>query len=287
MSLVDANEVLRVSQELVSPPEIYTRLQELLADPDWTPEEVAHVIEHDPGLSGRLLKLVNSPLYGLTTRVISIPHAISLVGIRDLRDLVLGTSVMKSFRDLPEDLFSVSAFWHTSLRNAVMARSLAQHHPAPEKLEAVFVAGLLADVGQLVLFRVLPEPSRKALLQAGREAEGLLAAERQIIGCDHAEVGARLMQEWGLPEVLWHVAEGKAGRRPADEYANQADLVRLAARINRLLYGPDAENDGRDAQRIEQLDEWQRLGLPSSVLGDTLIDAEPRFEAAVSAMLGG
>ncbi len=284
MTTIQAREILRVSSELVSPPEVFTRLRTLLDDPDWTPEAVGRVIENDPALSARLLRVVNSPLYGLAQPVDSIPRGIGLVGADELGRLALATSVMRAFHGIPDSLFNVSRFWQESLRDAVLAKVIADAHPHRRRLEPAFLAALLAGIGQLVLFRVVPELARSALERAEHRDEPLAAAEEAVVGCNHDEVGLQLMRDWRLPVALVQPVAARAGEAVEADHAPLVEVVELAAKINETVYlGTEEVADPLAA--IQVLPHWERLGLDAGSLGDLLLDAESRFDAAVGAML--
>ena len=138
------------------------RAIDLINDPDASAAEIGDVISEDPALTARLLKIVNSAFYGFPSRIETVSRAITIVGTLELLDLILAASVVKAFSGIPSELVDMDQFWEHSLYTGVTARVLAGRHRAPDT-ERYFVAGLLHDIGALVLYRQLPRQSRAAL----------------------------------------------------------------------------------------------------------------------------
>ncbi|MDO8826025.1 HDOD domain-containing protein [Methylophaga sp.] len=189
------------SLNLVSSTETYAQLDALICDPDSSIEDMAVVINTDPALVSRLLKIVNSSFYGLPSKIDTISRAITIVGVRELRALVLATSVINSFRGIPSSLVNMDKFWRHSLACAIAARLIAEETKQPEP-EQFFIAGLLHNIGSLVLYQSLPEMALEAMRSASDSSESLYEAETRIIGFHHGEVGAVLIENWGLPDKL-------------------------------------------------------------------------------------
>jgi len=186
---------------LVSPPDICMRIFELLQSPDSSARDVGDVIMRDANLTARLLKIVNSPFYNFPRRIDTVSRAIAVVGTRDLYNLVVAVSAVRTFSNLATDLVSMDTFWRHSLFTALAARDLAQHcqvlHP-----ERLFVAGMLHDLGSLVLYHRLPELSRDLLLVAGGDEGRLYEAELDGLGFGHPELGGLLLELWNIPDSL-------------------------------------------------------------------------------------
>ena len=151
-------------------------------------------------LASKLLKLVNSPFYGLSSRVDSIERAVALVGARELSTLALGITTINFFKDIPSELVDMRSFWRHSLSCAVFCKLLADFAKLPR--ERMFIAGLLHDAGRLLLFKDLPYASVQAMIHARSNMLPLPEAERDIFGFTHAQVGERLLTEWKFPEAI-------------------------------------------------------------------------------------
>ena len=186
--------------KLTTLPDVFVRITEILNDPMSTAHEAAEAIGRDTGLSAVLLRLVNSAFYGFPVKVDTLSRAVTIVGSRQLTTLALGLSVLSLFKEVPGGLVDMRSFWKHSIGCGVIAATLAG--PDGLEVERLFVAGLLHDVGRLVLYRCLPR--HMAHILAGARAEGRLLreAERRSLGYDHAVLGAMLLKRWRFPENL-------------------------------------------------------------------------------------
>ncbi len=182
-------------------PSIYYELVAAAEDLDVAISEIVKVILKDQGVASRLLRLANSAFYGYPAQIGTIDEAIQLIGVIQIRDLVLATSVIKAFAGLPERLVCVPSFWEHSIACGVASALLAEERrdPFPER---VFVGGLLHDVGRLIMYLQAPEESFQILQRCEREGELSWRVERSVLGFDHAMLGAELLSYWRLPSSL-------------------------------------------------------------------------------------
>jgi HD-like signal output (HDOD) protein/GGDEF domain-containing protein len=185
---------------LYSLPAVAIKVLELTADPTLDTQALKECIENDPALSVRILRVVNSSLFGLSREVCDLQHALTLLGTKPLKLLVLGFS-------LPSQLFTgigsaaLGYYWRHALTKAVAAREICQtlwQQPGDE----AFLAGLLQDLGVLVLIKELGKPYARFLDRLLSQGGELAAMEVQAMGFDHVQLSARLLVEWGLPSVL-------------------------------------------------------------------------------------
>lgn len=244
---------------LVSLPEVATRILQVADDPASTAEDVGRVILQDAALVARLLRAANSPALGMRGQVDTVSRAVVVLGVRQVRDLALGLCATRSFAGIPTALMDVDAFWHHSLLAALCARQLAQRVPRL-RAESVFVAGLLHDVGQLLLCRARPQQEQAALLMTV-DAPGepdLHACEREVLGYDHADVGAALAQLWGLPV---HLVECIGfHHRPQDAVAAPLEVSVVHVANSLAVLAEVGSSDWLDAPPVHSL-AWQRTGL--------------------------
>jgi HD-like signal output (HDOD) protein len=200
-SPLDPRELVAGVGRLGSPPAIYSSLVAVLEHPGRGASDIAAVISEDPALSARLLRLVNSSFFAFPRHVDSIQLAVTMAGTAQIRDLVLATSVVALFGEIPGSELDMDRFWQHALACGVGARVLSSMH-GEANVEASFLAGLLHDVGRLVLLQELPEAMREAMALAREEGLELQDAERRILGCDHAQVGQALVERWNLGALL-------------------------------------------------------------------------------------
>ncbi|MBT4519434.1 MAG: HDOD domain-containing protein [Halieaceae bacterium] len=217
--------------ELTSFPDVAFRINDLLTDENSDISDIGEVVETDPALTSALLRLSNSALYNLGSKVSTIDRAIAVVGMREVRSLAFGISATTTFKNIPFHLISVENFWKHSLYCAAAAQATVRIGRI-RTAESMFTAGLLHDIGQPVLFSQQPELSKEALELSLYQNDGLTphVSEREVFGFDHCAVGAALARKWNFPQALidciaYHNMPYSDG--PASE-ANHVLIVHIA-----------------------------------------------------------
>src|SRR5262245_54969414 len=186
--------------QLYSLPRVAVEVLELTAQPQVDVRRLKQVIETDPALTARLLRVVNSSLYGLSREVADLTQALALLGTKPLKLLVLGFSLQDAmFAGAPGDL--LERFWQHTLTRAVAAREIS-HRFCQASGDEPFIAGLLRDLGQLVMVRELGTTYIDLWRHAAEEGSSLAALERQALGFDHTQLTARLLERWKMPAAL-------------------------------------------------------------------------------------
>lgn len=225
--LPTADSLVSSVSTLVSPPDICIKMTELLQSPDCSVQDLGEVVLRDPNLTARLLRLVNSAAVGLRVKVDTVSRAITMIGTRELYNMVLSISAVRTFKNLPSPLVNMDIFWRHSIYTGLLARLLAKRcgvlHP-----ERLFIGGLLHDVGSLVLYRTLPEVSTELLLTAQGDELTLSHAEADVLGFTHAELGARLLAAWRLPTTLVEAVGHHHDPAGATEAPLEAAIVHIA-----------------------------------------------------------
>ena len=273
-SPISIGELLAGNVQLASPPELFLKLNGILDDPTKNMLDASRVIEHDPGLSARLLRIVNSAFYGFPSKIISITQAVSIIGIQELRDLVLATLVVERFSSLTSGLMTMRQFWMLSVRCALIARYLAARHPESKRLHAAFICGLLHEIGRLVVYHRIPELSRAALLRAKSDGLAEHEAEREVMGFDHYQVGAELTRRWRLPEVIVVTIEHHDTPEAAAEFDQDALLVVLASELSTLDW---SDQQLLDSRLPKDAPIWGRISMEREVLDEVLPAADTAF----------
>ncbi len=193
-------DLVKHETSLSSFPDIYVRIKEVLDAPSSSAEDIAGVVSMDPGMSTKLLQLVNSPIFGFAAKIDSIPHAVSLAGTKEISTLALGISAINFFKNIPPELIDMKTFWRHSISCAVFAKLLATEMGLPS--DRFFTAGLLHDAGRLIMYKNMPYASVQSLLYARANMVPLVDAEKEVLGFDHAEVADSLLGQWDFPEDL-------------------------------------------------------------------------------------
>lgn len=197
--ICDINDL--IESHVTSLPTIYFKLDKALKNVDTDTDEIGKIVESDTGLAARLLKIANSPLWGLSQKIESIRHALTIVGREELKLLALSTVVRDSFRNISKDLIDLNSFWHNSVACGVISREIGRLNNCPN-LERYFMAGMLHNIGSLVIFNKTPKTSIEILSECEQQNETLFVIENQILGYNHCDVGAGLLKLWGIPSPL-------------------------------------------------------------------------------------
>ena len=180
---------------------VVTRVMELVNNPRTSASQIAEVLKRDQVLTAKVLRLVNSSFYNLSTEITDVSRALGFLGFNTISVLVLGTSVFSSFEMRASPYFNVLEFWKHSLATAIAGELLARKvkHPRPEDC---FTCGLLHDVGKIALFKVSPDDLKAVVEKASSENKSFLQAETELGLPGHPILGERLAERWQLPVLI-------------------------------------------------------------------------------------
>lgn len=278
-----ASELAAGVATLASLPTICMRLDEAVNDPLSSNRDVARVIGEDPGLTARLLQLANSSFYGFPSSIDTITRAVTVIGPHQLRDLALATTVVDMFDGIDASLISMEAFWRHSVSCAVAARILATCR-REHNVEQYFIAGLLHDVGRLVMVSQMPSVYRELVDESRHKGELMYRLERRVLGFDHADVGAALLARWRLPpSLIGTVAHHHQPAAADDVVKTAAAVVHVSDVITHAL-----EIGGSQGHLVPPLDDrsWQQLRIPEHNLPWILKQLEGQYEDAMVMIFG-
>jgi HD-like signal output (HDOD) protein len=202
---LELKKILSMAQ-LPGLPQSAIRLLELSQDPTNGPAEFASPIEVDPGLTGQVLRFVNSSYFGFAREISSVKMAITLVGIRTIKNFALWSAVFSLMANPKCGPFDLKSLWQDSLRRALLARALAKILGMKEAEDA-FAAALLQDMAVPVLAKESPQVYVKLLESRKQGQIRLSSLENQIFGWNHAQAGGMMARHWNLPEDFAHLIE--------------------------------------------------------------------------------
>ena len=192
---------------LPSLPSLYFDIMKQLGSPETTLDVVGATIAQDPGMTAKILQLVNSAFFGLRRRITDPTEAVLQLGLDTIKSLVLGLHIFSEFEQHQAGPLAPEEIWRHSLATGATARRIATlERQESVVVEESFTAGLLHDIGRLVLVVNLPDQYRAALAVAERDGIPLIEAERAAFGACHPEIGAYLLGLWGLPISLVEAA---------------------------------------------------------------------------------
>ncbi|WP_461833493.1 HDOD domain-containing protein [Desulfothermus sp.] len=247
-------DIVKHELSLASFPDVYFRLKKVLENPSSSAKDIAEVVSSDVALTTKLLKLVNSPLFGLTQKVDSVERAVSLVGEEELSNLVLGISAIRYFKDIPPELMDMQTFWKHSLSCAIFAKIIASNYRDVND-EVLFTAGLLHDVGKLILFKNMPYSSVETLVFARENMVPMMEAEEYVLGFTHTDISKLLMNSWQFPNTINDIVSNH--HNPAEaSFETGAAIVQLADNLANAVgisYGNTFVVPGMDENVFDKL----------------------------------
>jgi len=230
------DDLVRQVRDLPALPTSVTRVMQLTNDPKAGLSDVAHALAADQGLAARVLKLANSAYYGSSRRIGTVSEAVVILGMRTTRNLTLATSCQDMLeREVSGYFLPRGALWRHSLACAAAAQNLARRAHFRGTEEA-FVAGLLHDIGKVIMSAYLKAEFAQVLTRVAKGEMTFSDAEREALGFDHAEVGARLLERWNLPGALvtavrYHHVPSQTPESPLAALVHIADTICLTLGI--------------------------------------------------------
>lgn len=267
----NASELVTDISGLVTLPEVYLHINRIVEDPNCSASDIARAVSKDPSFTVRLLQIANSALYHFSSSVDTVEKAVILIGTSQIRNLALSMSAVRSFAGLPNELVSMENFWKHSLLCALAAKHLAREMRRCDP-DSLFTAGLLHDIGELVIFNRLPEQAKESLVMVLDSMEELEVneAERQVIGLDHAEVGGELARKWNLPPLIEECIACHHDIEKATRYPREVALIHIANVVAQM-----AELDSMDPFNVPPIAPraWEITGLTEDAM-------EPAMRAA-------
>lgn len=239
------------SLDIDSLPTLPIIVQQLMAemnDPSSSIKDIAELIERDQSMSSKILKLVNSAFYGFSKRIGTISHATSILGFETVKSLVLGVSVMDTFK-IRE--FNLLAFWEHSIQTASLSAFIAEKLRYPKKDEA-FTVGLIHDVGKLIFMIQSPDIYRKIQTEYLQIGTPLLQLERRYLKMDHAFAGAQVARLWNFPQAYIQAIDGHHNRSSLTDQPVSLRQVLFISNLLCHLYAGDRD-EALDIKIFQQL----------------------------------
>lgn len=254
-------------------PIIYTKLTNLLQSPNATAKMISDVISDDQAIAVRVLNLVNSAFYSLPQKIGNLKHAIVILGLNQIRNLVLVTSTIKMFKEIKSDSsFDMQKFWEHSIGCAVAARVLAEtaYLKSPDD---VFTGGLLHDIGKLVHAIYLKEDFAAVIDDVRESGLPMIEVEKRIFGCDHTYTGRELAIKWNLSQgTIDMIRHHHLSDNPA-ELTKEISAVHIG---NTLCIALGLGSGGEKKVPVAQMKAWEILDIEINNL-ETIIERIDRL----------
>jgi putative nucleotidyltransferase with HDIG domain len=265
--------------DLPSPPAVVMELLSSIDEPDADIALLAKKVATDQALTAKTLRLANSSLYGLSVKVTTIQQAITYLGFHTTRKLITTAALTGCFPSRQCAGFDDKAFWRHAIATAACARVLARHLRINQDI--AFTAGLLHDVGRLVLVTLHPE--RYAAVIAHHDAHGvtLLDAEREVMAVDHVMAGIALARQWGFSDTMRQAI----AFHHAPETAGAGFLATIVHVANAVVHALDLAGDEQEMVPPLSTVAWTALGLPEGEWLQVFRETELQFEEIATILM--
>lgn len=261
---------------LVTPPDVCLKINELVGDESTSIDQIAFVVSRDPSLTAKVLRLANSPYYGLAARVDTVSRAVMVLGMGEIQKLVLAICAVESFSKLSSSLTNMNSFWRHAIYTGLVAQTLARRarilHP-----ERLFVAGTLHDIGSLLINQRFPETAERTIRLANGDEDELPEQELASLGFDHAYLGGLMLESWQLPAALVDAVRSHHAPHRACVAPIESAIVKIADTI------ANYSGTGSYSERVSSVDMYdasllQQFGVTVTCSNDELMDeVDPQF----------
>ncbi|VAX00053.1 Predicted signal transduction protein [hydrothermal vent metagenome] len=266
--------------ELFSLPDTIIQLKSLMDDPNSTIEQISNLIMQDGALTVKLLKIVNSSYYNFSKPIDTITQAINIVGIRELSKFVFAAKMINHFNQSAIALVTANDFWRHNLACATAA-SVISTELKIKKTEQIYIAGLIHDIGKLVLFNSQPKLCEALITKMlSREIQGD-DLEFRIIGYTHDDVSAALLKKWNFPEMLITTTQFHHQPQDATSYTTEVAIIHIANTIANLIEKPISFDDTQSIHHSA----WEVLNIEPHALIELTHLSELQYQQTASIII--
>lgn len=272
----DIGTLLDHIQKLPSLPNVVMEIMKSIDNEKVDVTLLAEKIANDPAIVARVLRVANSPFFGLSQQIDSISRAIVVLGFNSLRGLVTGAAIINVF-SYSEKNIDWQEFWRHSIGVAVCAKVLAKHTGLNQ--ETAFTAGLLHDIGRLVMGIYFPSLLAQVLQFEDSYAIESLQTERDELGFDHAALGGEVAKRWHFPPSIQQAIRIHHTETRAEEKKSLSEVVHIADLFARTLNGGCLEKEGTERLAIKA---WEWLGLENEKLEILAGEAQQLYDGAIT-----
>ncbi len=215
-------------ENIATLPHVATEILSILRNQNASMKQIAEIIEKDPSITAKILKISNSPLWGFTGRIDNLHRALVLLGLKQVSNIVIAVSMYTTFNKLkPNPEFDREKFWLHSIGTSQIARSLAQKLGLNFHGEE-FVASLIHDIGKIILDQFFTETFVQILQESHEQKKPSLELEKQHLGLTHAQIGAMLLEQWQFPQSIIRAVGFHHNPVAVDSNKDMVATIRLA-----------------------------------------------------------
>lgn len=279
---LDAERIITKVLKVAALPAVAMKFSEAIKNPATSNNDLEKIVAEDSALSAKVLMIANSALFNFPSKIDTISKAITIVGHKQLSEIILSCSIVAMFKGIPQNVIDMDHFWRHSIAVATASRILAAYRHE-QNIEKFFTAGLLHDIGKLILFVEAPKYAYAVISKCEETKELMHKVEKKVIGFDHAKLGSMLLKKWKLPEEVassvcyHHMPSIAAGDSLGASIIHVADIM-----VHALKLGASGE------EFVPTLNEkaWLSLELDVEVLDLAVEQLHVQHSEAVKFILG-
>ncbi len=253
--MTTVNDFFDEKVQLPSPPAIALKILQAVRQEENSFQDIAAIIKSDPSLTVRVLKIANSSLYGLSNPVTSLAQATGLIGTEALKNIALSFVIVQEFQEQRQGSFNLELFWRRAVTAAVAADVVADAVGHVD--HDLFIAGLLQDIGILVLFLSIPDDYTAVLDTKRVNNTSLCSVEKKQFSCDHTTIGALLLESWNIPKSIIEPIRFHHSHKDASEaFKKSALILEIADKIAAIYHGLHSNSKAMEIRSMLEK-EWQ------------------------------
>ena len=279
---LDAERIVTNVLKVAALPAVALKFSEAIKDPLTSNNDLENIVSEDSALAAKVLMIANSALYNFPSKIDTISKAITIIGHKQISEIILSCSIVAMFKDIPQDVIDMDMFWRHSIAVATASRILATSRHE-QNVEKYFTAGLLHDIGKLILYVEAPKYMAEILSKSTESNDLMHKVEKEILGFDHAKIGAMLLKKWKLPDEIvanvyyHHMPTIASGNIVGPSIVHIADIISHA-----LQFGTTGE------KFVPTLNgkAWDALDLDVEILSPVIEQLNVQHAEAVKFILG-
>jgi len=279
---LDAERIVTNVLKVAALPAVALKFSEAIKNPLTSNNDLEKIVSEDSALAAKVLMISNSALFNFPSKIDTIDKAITIIGHKQLSEIILSCSIVAMFKNIPQDVIDMDMFWRHSIAVATTSRILASYRHE-QNIERFFTAGLLHDIGKLIIFVEAPKYAVEVITKCEETNELMFKVEKDVLGFDHAKLGAMLLKKWKLPEDIvatvyyHHMPSISSGDIVAPGIIHIADIITHA-----VQFGSSGE------KFVPTLNgkAWDALDLDIEILSSVIEQLNVQHTEAVKYILG-
>ena len=280
--VLDPERIVTKVLKVAALPAVAIKFNEAIKDPLTSNQDLENIVSEDSALASKVLMIANSALFNFPSKINTISKAVTIIGHKQLSQIILSCSIVSVFKDIPQDVIDMDLFWRHSIAVATTSRILSAFRHE-QNIEKYFTAGLLHDIGKLIIFAEAPKQALEVVNKRNETNELIHHVEKSVLGFDHAQLGAMLLKKWKLPDDIvlavnyHHIPSIASGDNVAPSIIHIADII-----SHSLQFGSSGE------KFIPTLNEkaWDSLGLDVDIVGSVIEQLNVQHAEAIKFILG-